>query len=61
MNNEEQKQTQNILDLFKDVPVIGTTPVDPPKQKTSIMLYDDGLERRLYLYFNGAWRYVVLT
>ena len=61
MNNEEQKPNQNILDLFKDVRVIGTTPVDHPKQKTSIMLYDDGLERRLYLYFNGAWRYVVLT
>lgn len=61
MNNEEQKPNQNILDLFKDIPVIGTTPVDPPKQKTSIMLYDDGLERRLYLYFNGTWRYVVLT
>ena len=61
MNNEEQKPIQNILDLFKDVPVIGTTPVDPPKQKTSIMLYDDGSEQRLYLYFNGAWRYVVLT
>jgi hypothetical protein len=61
MNNEEQKPNQNILDLFKDVPVIGTTPVDPPKQKTSIMLYDDGSEQRLYLYFNGAWRYVVLT
>jgi len=61
MNNEQQKPNQNILDLFKDVPVIGTTPVDPPKQKTSIMLYDDGSERRLYLYFNGAWRYVVLT
>lgn len=61
MNNEEQKPNQNILDLFKDIPVIGTTPVDPPKQKTSIMLYDDGLEQRLYLYFNGAWRYVMLT
>ena len=61
MNNEEQKSIQNILELFKDVPVIGTKPVDPPKQKTSIMLYDDGSERRLYLYFNGAWRYVVLT
>lgn len=61
MNNEEQKPNQNILDLFKDIPVINTEPVDPPKQKTSIMLYDDGSERRLYLYFNGAWRYVVLT
>jgi len=61
MNNEEQKPNQNILDLFKDIPVINTEPVDPPKQKTSIMLYDDGLEQRLYLYFNGAWRYVVLT
>ena len=59
--NEEQKSNQNILDLFKDIPVIGTTPVDPPKQKTSIMLYDVGGEQRLYLYFNGAWRYVVLT
>ena len=59
--NEEQKPNQNILDLFKDVPVINTEPVDPPKQKTSIMLYDDGSERRLYLYFNGTWRYVVLT
>ena len=61
MNNEEQKPNQNILDLFKDVPVINTEPVDPPKQKTSIMLYDDGSARKLYLYFNGAWRYVVLT
>ena len=61
MNNEEQKPNQNILDLFKDIPVINTEPVDPPKQKTSIMLYDDGSEQRLYLYFNGAWRYVVLT
>lgn len=27
----------------------------------SIQFYDTGGVRRLYLYFNGSWRYVVLT
>lgn len=26
-----------------------------------IQLYDDGANRRLYLYVNGSWRYVALT
>lgn len=26
-----------------------------------IQLYDDGVDRRLYLYVNGTWRYVALT
>ncbi len=26
-----------------------------------IQLYDDGVNRRLYLYVNGTWRYVALT
>ena len=58
----EESNNQSILELFSSVPVINTEPVDPPKQKTSIMLYDDGAgDRRVYFYFNGVWGYSSLT
>jgi hypothetical protein len=27
----------------------------------SIQIYDDGVDRRIYFYVNGTWRYVALT
>lgn len=41
---------------------ITSAPIDTPKNfYDSIRFYDTGGVRRLYLYINGAWRYVVLT
>ncbi|MFA7675747.1 MAG: hypothetical protein WCY38_06755 [Endomicrobiia bacterium] len=47
--------------LLETVSIVNVAPTIVPATKTSIAFYDDGSERRLYLYFNGAWRYVVLT
>lgn len=47
--------------LLETISIVNVAPTSVPPTKTSIILYDDGSERRLYLYFNGAWRYVVLT
>jgi len=47
--------------LLETVSIVNVAPTTVPATKTSIAFYDDGTERRLYLYFNGAWRYVVLT
>jgi len=39
-----------------------TTPTHKPKSfLEQIEFYDDGTNRRLYLYINGVWRYVALT
>lgn len=41
---------------------IDVAPTDTPKNfYDSIRFYDTGGVRRLYLYINGDWRYVVLT
>jgi hypothetical protein len=41
---------------------ITTTPTDTPKTYLDqIRFYDDGTNRRLYLYINGTWRYATLT
>jgi len=47
--------------LLETVSIVNVAPTTVPAKKTAIAFYDDGSERRLYLYFNGAWRYVVLT
>ena len=47
--------------LLETVSIVNVAPTSVPPTKTSIAFYDDGSELRLYLYFNGAWRYVVLT
>lgn len=41
---------------------ITTAPTDTPKNfLDSIRFYDSGGVRRLYLFINASWRYVVLT
>lgn len=41
---------------------ITVAPTDTPKNfYDQIRYYDTGGVRRLYIYINGAWRYVVLT
>lgn len=50
-----------ILTLLRDIPVVSAMPTDPPQNAVSMALYDDGTNRRVLFYFNGAWRYVALT
>lgn len=50
-----------ILTLLRDIPILNTTPSDPPKFPIGFALYDDGVTRRFYIFFNGNWRYVALT
>lgn len=41
---------------------IDTAPTFTPKNfYDQIQFYDDGANRRIYLYINGDWRYVALT
>lgn len=50
-----------ILELLRDIPIVNTAPSDPPKFPIGFALYDDGVNRRFYIFFNGNWRYVALT
>jgi len=50
-----------ILTLLRDIPILNAVPSDPPKFPIGFALYDDGVNRRFYIFFNGNWRYVVLT
>lgn len=67
--NHEDENRQNKLDpslgylltILRDIPIISVAPTDPPKYPISFALYDDGSVRRFYVFFNGNWRYVVLT
>lgn len=34
---------------------------NPKTLLEQVQFYDDGTNRRLYLYINGTWRYVALT
>jgi hypothetical protein len=65
-NNEEQSKQKkfgptDILDLIKDIPVINAEPTDIPRYKTTMRLYKNGVDKRLYIYFSGEWSYVALT
>lgn len=41
---------------------IDTAPTFTPKNFfEQIQFYDDGVNRRIYVYVNGTWRYVALT
>ena len=41
---------------------LDTAPTFTPKNfYEQIQFYDDGVNRRIYLYINGDWRYVALT
>ncbi len=66
----QQQLTPATLDEFQ--PIISklrmprrhltTAPTFTPKTFIdSIQFYDDGTNRRVYLYINGTWRYVALT
>ena len=50
-----------ILTLLRDIPILNAVPSDPPKFPIGFALYDDGVNRRFYIFFNGNWRYVALT
>ena len=50
-----------ILELLRDIPVVSVAPSDPPKFPIGFALYDDGVARRFYIFFNGNWRFVALT
>ena len=56
-----EKNLGKLNKLLETASIVNVAPTIVPATKTSIAFYDDGSERRLYLYFNGAWRYVVLT
>ena len=41
---------------------VTTAPTFKPKTfADQVQLYDDGVNRRVYLYVNNSWRYVALT
>jgi len=46
-----------------DIEVVDAVPSAPPELGgVGLRVYDDGVSvRRLYVYANGAWRYVALT
>lgn len=50
-----------ILELLRDIPIVSVAPTDPPKFPIGFALYDDGVNRRFYIFFNGNWRYASLT
>jgi hypothetical protein len=50
-----------ILTLLRDIPILNAVPSDPPKFPIGFALYDDGVTRRFYIFFNGNWRFVALT
>jgi len=50
-----------LLTLLRDIPILDTAPTDPPKYPISFALYENGADRRFYVYFNGNWRYATLT
>jgi hypothetical protein len=49
----------NLTGVIRHVTV---APTHTPKNKNEqFVLFDDGANRRLYLYVNGSWRYSALT
>ena len=65
MNNNEQNKIDPrlgaILQLLRDIPILDTAPIDTPRTPISFALYENGVTRRFYIFFNGNWRYVTLT
>lgn len=43
------------------LPITDTIPTWEPENNGSIIAYESGVTRRLYIYINTAWRYITLT
>lgn len=56
--------SQEEIDLFLDfpfIPVVTTVPTEAPRRNGTIVAYESGTTRKIYIYINTAWRYVTLT
>jgi hypothetical protein len=44
-----------------NIPVVDTAPVEIPEQPPIMKLLDDGVNRRLYIFYDEAWSYINLV
>ncbi len=59
--NSNDPQLGSILRLLRDIPILDVAPIDTPRTPISFAIYENGVTRRFYIFFNGNWRYVTLT
>ncbi len=51
-----------LFPLLSPIRHVTTAPTFTPKNYLdSLQFFDDGADRRIYLYFNGTWSYCTLT
>jgi hypothetical protein len=60
IDNRDKKIAQAIN--AADIQVVTSSPSDPPEAgEPTLQVYYSGATYRLYVYVDGAWRYVALT